>query len=114
MWSCWFVVETTAAVVVVDAVIEGCIGVTVEWFSSSTSNAVKVFVVVVDVMMMMMMMVLIMMWVCFAMMAYLLYYTATLSRTCLSHYHVASEIDQKIRGDFVQRVARVALSRCAD
>ena len=61
-----------------------------------------------------MLMMLIMMWVYFAMMAYLLYYTATISRTCLSHYHVASEIDLKIRGDFAQRVARVALSRCAN
>lgn len=57
---------------------------------------------------------LIMMWVCSAMTTYLLYYTATISRTCLSHYHVASKIDQKIRGGFAQRVARVALSRCAN
>jgi hypothetical protein len=44
----------------------------------------------------------------------LLYYTVTISRTCWSHYHAKIATDQKIRGDVAQRVARVALSCCAN
>ena len=41
IWSCWFVVETTAAVVVVDAVIERCFRVTADLCSLSASMLFK-------------------------------------------------------------------------
>ena len=71
-------------VVVVDTVIERCVGVMNDWCSLSVSDDGNVCIVVVDMMVM-----LITMWVYVATMAYLLYNAATISSTCWSHHHVA-------------------------
>lgn len=61
---------------VVDTVIERCVGVMNDWCSLSVSDDGNVCIVVVDMMVM-----LITMWVYVATMAYLLYNAATISST---------------------------------